>query len=704
MVLKREDNGVAVLTMDAPDSPVNTITREFAEELAETSTLLRANPPRALVIASAKKGNWHAGADINAFQENLKDMSLAADALKQLQELFDNIRTLPFPVVAAINGTALGGGLELALTCHGRVTTTDRKVKLGLPEVQLGVLPAAGGTQYLPRLVGIQNALDLILTGRQITARKAKKIGLVDEVVAPPVLVSAATKLALSLAETLGETDGNAFSKIGNDVLDFFRNADAKEIALEDNPLGRKVLFDQARKKLLEKTRGNYPAPELALNAIQIGATKGIEAGLEAEARFFIELVSGDVAQELIRIFFTTTKMKKDTGVDDASVKPREVRKVGMLGAGLMGSGIANVTASRARIPVRLKDRDYKGLGRGMAMIRKGLDSGVRRKKITKRKRDEILALVRPTIDFTGFSNTDVVIEAIFEDIEVKKEALAEIEKLTDANTIFASNTSTIPITDIAKSSKRPENVVGMHYFSPVEKMPLLEIIETEKTAPWVTATCVELGKKQGKTVIVVGDGPGFYTSRILGPYMSEAAHILAEGVSVEDIDSALLDFGFPVGPIKLLDEVGIDVAHKASKRIKGNDSEATEGGGLEKLIADGRLGRKSKKGFYLYEGKKKGVDQTVYEVLGVRPNSAMTAEEIAERCVLQMVNESFKCKAEGILRSEEDGDIGAIFGLGFPPFRGGPFRYADSVGRERLKAKMERYSQSLGDRFTPAF
>ena len=484
-------------------------------------------------------------------------------------------------------------------------------------------------------------------------------------------------------------------------MLEFFKNADAKELALEDNPLGRKVLFDQARKKLIEKTRGNYPAPEMALNAVQIGATKGVEAGLDAERRFFAELVGGPIAQELIAIFFATTKMKKETGVDDPSVKPRPVSKVAMLGAGLMGAGIANVTASRAGIPVRLKDRDYEGLGRGLAGIKKELDGGVLRKKITKRKRDETLAMVRPTTDYSGFQNVDVVIEAIFEDIDVKAKVLAEVEAVVGEETIFASNTSTIPITDIAKASKRPANVIGMHYFSPVEKMPLLEIIETDKTAPWVTATCVELGKKQGKTVIVVGDGPGFYTSRILGPYMTEAAHILSEGIPVDAIDEALLDFGFPVGPIKLLDEVGIDVAHKASQRVQGSQSKSADGGGLQPLIADGRLGRKSKKGFYLYDQKKKGVDTSVYDVLGIKPNQTMDPKEIAERCVLQMVNEAFACKAENIIRSERDGDIGAIFGLGFPPFRGGPFRYATAVGRDKLREKMKAYQSRFGDRFT---
>jgi 3-hydroxyacyl-CoA dehydrogenase/enoyl-CoA hydratase/3-hydroxybutyryl-CoA epimerase len=362
-----------------------------------------------------------------------------------------------------------------------------------------------------------------------------------------------------------------------------------------------------------------------------------------------------------------------------------------------MGAGVAYVTAAIAKRPVRIKDRDAASVGKGMSYIRGIADERVQRRRMTARKRDELMAMVSPTTEYTGLQTAQVVIEAVFEDIELKQRVLKDVEAHGRDDVIFASNTSTIPITKISEASDHPETVIGMHYFSPVHKMPLLEVIVTDKTAPWVTATCVELGKKQGKTVIVVKDGVGFYTSRILGPYMMEAFNLLADGVAIEAIDDALLSWGFPVGPVKLLDEVGIDVAHKVSKVVGRPDER------LEKLIADERYGRKNKRGFYVYDDKKKGVDRSVYAVLGVDPKTEMSADDIAMRCVLLMVNEAAKCFGEGILRSARDGDIGAIFGLGFPPFRGGPFRYVDGIGAAKVVERMKELAASHGDRYNPA-
>jgi 3-hydroxyacyl-CoA dehydrogenase/enoyl-CoA hydratase/3-hydroxybutyryl-CoA epimerase len=524
-------------------------------------------------------------------------------------------------------------------------------------------------------------------------------------VVPAPLLRSAAEELALSLAEQAEQHKAEGtLERIGSAFRHLFRPGELQELFVEDNPIGRRVLFDQAKKRLLKRTRGNYPAPERALEAVRIGASEGIAAGLEAEARFFGELATGPVAKELIRIFFLTTAMKKENGVDDPAVKPRSVHKVGVLGAGLMGSGIAYVSATRAGLPVRLKDKDSQSVGRGLAAVRTILDERVKKRRATARERDEQMALISPTTDYSGFRNAEVVIEAVFEDVELKHQMVRDVEKNAGAEVVFASNTSTIPITRIAEASRHPDTVIGMHYFSPVDKMPLLEVIATAKTAPWVTATCVDLGKKQGKTVIVVRDGVGFYTSRILGPYMNEAFRILAEGVPIEAIDEALLDFGFPVGPVKLLDEVGIDVAHKASQVVREAHGADAMPPGLDKLIADGRYGRKSKKGFYRYDGKKKGVDESVYQLLGIQPEKQMASEEIAERCVLQMVNEAYKCLRERVLRSERDGDIGAIFGLGFPPFRGGPFRYVENRGKDAVRTKLRLMVKELGGRFSPAF
>lgn len=701
--MEKRSDGVLVLRMDVPGEPVNTLKASFAREFEDAFAAIAADRDvRAVVFASGKPNGFIAGADI-AMLQNVRSEKEAAELSRTGQRALERIALSRVPVVAAIHGAALGGGLEVAMACHARVASDDPKTKLGLPEVMLGLLPGAGGTQRLPRLVPIEAALDMLLTGKQIDARKAKKLGLVDEVVPAAILIEVACMRALELARS---DAANARKKRarGFEAL--------QQAALTRTPVGRRFLFDQAHERLIAKTRGNYPAPERILEVVERGLAEGFEAGLEAEARAFGELVVSPQAAQLMNIFFAQNALKKDSGVADSSVKPREVRRVGMLGAGLMGSGIAYVTATIAGIPVRLKDKDEAGVARGLSHVRGLVEGRVARKRLTEREAAEQLARVTGTTDYGGIAACDVVIEAVFEDLALKHRVLADVEAACGPEVIFASNTSSIPIAKIAEGSKHPETVIGMHYFSPVDKMPLLEVIVTEKTAPWVTATCVELGKKQGKTVIVVNDGTGFYTSRILGPLMNEAAFILAEGVRIEEIDQALVDWGFPVGPITLLDEVGIDVAAKVGPIMLAEFGDRmTAPVGFERLIADGRHGRKNGRGFYLYdrEGKKSGrkgakkVDSSVYAVLGVEPKKQLPSDEIAQRCALQMVNEAAHCYGEGILRSARDGDIGAIFGLGFPPFRGGPFRYVDTIGAREIVRRLERFRDRLGVRFTPA-
>jgi 3-hydroxyacyl-CoA dehydrogenase/enoyl-CoA hydratase/3-hydroxybutyryl-CoA epimerase len=370
-----------------------------------------------------------------------------------------------------------------------------------------------------------------------------------------------------------------------------------------------------------------------------------------------------------------------------------------------MGGGIAYVTSALQGVPVRVKDKDDAGVGRALKQVQGILEERAKKRSLTPREAHAKMALVTAGTDYSGFKSADLIIEAVFEDLALKHRIIAEVEAITGDSCIFASNTSSIPITELAKGSRRPEQVIGMHYFSPVHKMPLLEIITHKGTADWVTATCVEVGKRQGKTVIVVNDGPGFYTSRILAPYMNEAAHLLAEGADIAELDRALVEFGFPVGPITLLDEVGIDVAHKVGPIMEtafGKRMAAPKA--LEKVVSSGRLGRKNQKGFYLYGDKKKEVDASVYDLLPHgRDRKHLDAREMAERCVLQMVNEAVRCLDEGVLRSARDGDVGAIFGLGFPPFLGGPFRYADSLGAAELLRRLEHYQDKCGERFTPA-
>src|SRR6267142_139114 len=675
-------DGVATVLYDVPGEQMNTLRDSFEREFDEAFGKLAEDASvKAIVLASGKPDSFVVGADVEMLAR-LKAAAEATALARGGQQAMQRLEDLGKrkPVVAAIHGPALGGGLELALAATYRIASDDRKTQLGQPEVQLGLIPGAGGTQRLPALIGIAQALDLILSGKSVRAQKARKLGLLDEVVPKAILLEVARRRARELAAGELKIERN---KVELTLPKLLRTEVLQQLALEDNPVGRRILFQQARKALLAKTHGHYPAPERALEAIRIGVEKGPEEGYRAEAAFFGELVVGDVSRRLVEIFFATQALKKDTGVDDASVKARKVEKVGMLGAGLMGAGIAYVTAD-AGIPVRLKDKDDAALGRGLKQIASILDERVKRKRLSWREREDKLALITGTTDYSGFRRAGVVIEAVFEDLKTKQAMVREVEKEAP-DAIFATNTSSIPIGLIAEGAARPDRVVGMHFFSPVQKMPLLEVVRGRSTGAEAVATAVALGKKIGKTVIVVNDGPGFYTSRILAPYINEAAFIFNDGAAVEEIDRALVEFGFPVGPMQLLDEVGIDVGAKVAHIMhEAFGARLAPPPGFEKLSESGRLGRKSRKGFYLYTEEKgpKLVDKTVYEMTpqGQKRSSPPLAE-IAERCVLQMVNEAALCLGEGILRTARDGDIGAVFGLGWPPFRGGPFRYADTLG-----------------------
>jgi 3-hydroxyacyl-CoA dehydrogenase/enoyl-CoA hydratase/3-hydroxybutyryl-CoA epimerase len=621
---------------------------------------------------------------------------------RDAQAGFDRLERFPKPVVAAIHGACLGGGLEWAMACHYRVAANDKRTQLGLPEVQLGVIPGAGGTQRMPRLVGIATALDLILAGKTVKPRKALSIGLVDEAVPPPLLLEVAVARARALA------DGERLRPEPEGVVDRLRKdpqGELQKLALEENFLGREVLFRQARKQLLAKTKGHYPAPLAALEAIQAGIEKGMETGLATEARLFGDLAVSPVARELMGIFFATNALKKDNGTSDPSVKGRKVESVGILGGGLMGSGIAYVTVN-AGVPVRIRERDDASVARAFAAVAGIFDGRVKKRSMDRLEKLSRMRLLTAGTGWEGMERVDVLVEAVFEDLKLKQEMLRTFESLNPGG-IFATNTSSIPIGEIAAASGHPETVLGMHYFSPVNKMPLLEVIVTPRTADEATATAVALGKKQGKTVIVVGDGPGFFTSRVLAQYMNEAAMLLLEGASVEDIDGALVGFGFPVGPMTLLDEVGIDVGAKVAKVMHGAFGERMPVPEIMgKVIESGRLGRKNGKGFYTYGDpkKKKVVDVTVYDGLpGGRRRKRVDRDEIVERCVLQMVNEAVLTLSEGVLRSARDGDVGAIFGLGFPPFLGGPFRWIDAEGSARVLERMRRLEGRFGLRFRPA-
>lgn len=700
--LEHRDDGAAILWMNDPRESVNTLKRALIDEFEEILETIESDREiKVLVFASGKPDSFVAGADLNMLLDigEAREAILLSEASQRIQR---RIAALKPATIAAIHGSCLGGGLEVAMAFDGRIVTDHDTTRLGLPEVQLGLLPGGGGTQRLPSLIGVERALDLILTGRQVNAKYAKRVGLADDCVHKDILIDAAVEWGRKIARKPRRQP--VWKRIGPCLsIAFLRNW-----ALSGNPIGRNFAFDQARKRTLEKTRGNYPAPEKILEVMKTGLESGERKGEAAEAAAFGELVVTPEARQLIGLFFANNKLKKDTGVGDADVKPETVTKVGVLGAGLMGAGIAYVSLAKAGVAVRLKDINDDNVSRGLKHVRGYLDKRVARRSITPLERARILAGLTGTVEYSGFGNCQVVVEAVFEDMKLKQKMVEEVEARTGDRTIFASNTSALPVSEIANASRHPETIVGMHYFSPVEKMPLLEVVVAEKTASWVTATCVELGKKQGKTVIVVRDGPGFYTSRILGPYISEAAYLLGEGAPIDRIDKALLDFGYPVGPMALLDEVGIDVGQKVARTLsKAFGERMTPAPGMDKLIDDKRLGKKNRRGLYLYKEYKKRngkkVDDSVYSLLGVAPNRHFALKDITERCVLQMVNEAVYCLEEGIIESPRDGDIGAVFGLGFPPFRGGPFRYVDSMGAGEIVERLRYLAGEFGGRFEPA-
>ncbi|TAP41328.1 fatty acid oxidation complex subunit alpha FadJ [Alteromonas sp. KUL49] len=685
--LTKQDNSVAILSMDVPGESMNTLKAEFGDEISSMLDDIEGDSSiKGVVLTSGKPSSFVAGADISMLAA-CKTAEDATTIAAGGQAIFDRIENMKATFVAAIHGPALGGGLELALACHYRVCTDSSSTQLGLPEVQLGLLPGSGGTQRLPRLIGIQQAMKMMLTGAPARAKQAKKYGIVDDVVPLSVLVKVAEKFALKAKPKRQAPQKGLVNKV-----------------LETTGPGRNLLFKKAREATFAKTKGNYPSPGMIIDVIETGMSKGVKAGLKAEAEAFGKLVMTPESFQLRQIFFATTEMKKETGVE--GVEPVKANKVGVLGGGLMGGGIAFVTATKAKVPVRIKDVRPEGISNAIKYSYDILNKKVKKRFMRTSEMQKQLALLTGTLDYRGFQDADIVVEAVFEDLGLKQRMVADVEENCQSSTIFASNTSSIPITQIAEKAARPENVIGLHYFSPVDKMPLAEVIAHEKTSDEVISSTVEFAKKQGKTPVVVKDGAGFYVNRILAPYMNEAANLILAGEPIDHIDKALVKFGFPVGPVKLLDEVGIDVGTKIIPfLVEAFGERFTAPSAFDKVLADDRKGKKNGKGFYSYEGKKPGkeVDESIYTLLGLAPSSSLSEKDVAERCVYMMLNEAARCLDEGVIRSARDGDIGAIFGIGFPPFLGGPFRYMDTVGIDTVVSKLKQYESEVGDKYAPA-
>jgi len=672
------DGDLAILWFDLPGEKVNKLSSAVLHELSGVLDQIGGSDAKKVLIASSKKGMFIAGADVMEFT-TVSTAEEAQTFIRLGQDVFTKLSRLKQTTVAAIDGPCLGGGCELALSCDWRVMSDSPKSSIGLPEVKLGIFPAWGGTSKMPRLIGLPAALDIILNGKALDGPRAKRAGLVDESVEPGILMQVARKFA-----DKGKRRGGTRTK-------FY---------IEGNPLARSIIFGKARKAVLAQTKGHYPAPLKAIEVMEYAMSAGVQRGMQRELEEASKLVNNDVAKNLVQLFFLMEESKKDP----YTAKPRPASFVGVLGAGIMGGGIAQIVADKTSAEVRMRDINWNAIAGGMKAASRVWLKKVERRRMKRGDMLRKLARICGTTDWSGFSRADVVIEAVVENVQIKRQVLSEFEAIAKPDAVFATNTSTIPITQIAAEAKRPENVVGMHFFNPVDRMPLVEIIRGEKSSEAALVTAAALARKLGKTVVYCNDGPGFVVNRILGPYMNESGFLLEEGNTIESLDKAMVDFGMPMGPMALLDEVGIDVAAKVAGILtEAFGARMEKSTVVEKLYADGRHGKKNGKGLYRYsDGKRQGPDPTVYRVLGIRAPHPAEPKAVVERMVLAMINEASLILDEKIVASAAELDLAMIMGTGFPPFRGGLLRYADALGVPYIVSRLDELSSSVGPRYRP--
>jgi 3-hydroxyacyl-CoA dehydrogenase / enoyl-CoA hydratase / 3-hydroxybutyryl-CoA epimerase len=691
LTLEVDGDGVACLTFDDPASRHNILTSAVLslldERLTELEEAARAGRIRALVIRSGKATGFIAGADVREIAA-VSDPAEGTEGARRGQRVFVRLSALAVPSVAAVNGLCLGGGTELILACDRRLAAGRDETRIGLPEVRLGIIPGFGGTTRLPRLVGVRAATELITTGRPISARRAGRIGLVDEVVPLELLEHRAFELARSLAGQPRRPSPHASSA---------------RLRLENSAAGRRAVLWAAHRQVMQETHGQYPAPLVALETIERTLSLPFPRALEVEAQAVGKLVVTPVCKNLIHVFFLTESAKK-TGPD---AQPLPVERVGVVGAGVMGGGIAQLLAYRG-VRARIKDIGVEPLSAALAHARRLFDGLLKRHRITRRDLAQAMERIEPTLDYAGFRTADLVIEAIVERLDVKKQVLREVEDRVGAECVLASNTSSLSITRMQDALQRPERLCGMHFFNPVHRMPLIEVVRGERTSDEALATVFALARRLDKTPIIVADGPGFLVNRLLAPYLNEAAWLLADGASIQQVDRALRDFGMPMGPFRLLDEVGLDIArHAGDTMYQAFGERMVPAPPLLAAEQSGRLGRKSGRGFYLYEdGQEKGVDPGIYAEL--RPTLGVDArptptQAILDRTLLVMVNEAERVLEQGIVSEPGQVDLGMITGAGFPPFRGGLLRYADSLGSAAVLERLEILQREHGARFEPA-
>ncbi len=680
------ENEFAIIEFDQQDAKVNVLSTQSMTELAEIISQLRLRRDlKGLCILSNKPDIFIAGADIKEI-EKIASVSEAQAKARAGQVVLNALEGLPIPTIALINGACLGGGLELALACDYRLASFSDKVKLGLPEVKLGIIPGFGGTKRLPRLVGLRKGLELILSGDSVSGAEALKIGLVDGLVSQNRLIYEGIEFLKKNAKKKKEYKPRLKGRIN--------------ILLDKTPLGRSVLKHQTKKFVLKTTKGHYPAPLKALEVVCKNYTSSLEGALVVEAAAFGELAIGGISKNLISVFYLIEKYKKAKWVE---APPRQIRKCGILGAGAMGGGIAQLFSYYGH-PVRMKDINYLALGRGLRQAREVYDYAVKKRKIKPNKAVLGMGLISPTTTYSGFSNADLIVEAVIEDMQVKKAVWNEVSSIARPDAILASNTSCLSIAHMGETVKNKGRLAGMHFFNPAHRMPLIEIIRAPDTADETIATLVEFSKKIGKIPIVVKDSCGFLVNRLLLPYLNEAGFILEEGINFERIDQICLRFGMPMGPFTLMDEIGLDVGYKVALILEENFGDRMKTSSILKKVYDKKwLGKKSGRGFYLHKGKDKRPNNEIYDFTPRASRAVLTDEDILKRMLYRMINEAAMCLEEKVCLEPSDVDVGMIMGTGFPPFTGGLLRYADSIGCDKIAADLERFKTQIGPgRFSP--
>jgi 3-hydroxyacyl-CoA dehydrogenase/enoyl-CoA hydratase/3-hydroxybutyryl-CoA epimerase len=680
----RSNDGIMHVTIDKPEASVNAFS---ASVLAELDTLLTeiessAGQIKGVLFKSGKPGNFIAGADIKEMSSiTTKDQARAT--AKKGQDLFARLERLPMPTVAAISGSCLGGGLEFAMACKFRVADDDRKTVLGLPEVRLGLVPGWGGTVRLPRLVGTMNGVQMILAGAMINGTKAKSRGLVHDVVPSEALEAAAL----------------TFLKKGAPPK---KNPGMKHRVMETK-LVRSYILKQAEKQMLAMTHGHYPGPKRVIEVLRAGLIDSPEAGFAAEAEAIADLSKDPVTVECIRLFFLNDESKKWAEEVAPTYKSKKLTHVGLLGAGTMGASLAKIMADK-NITVRLKDVSADALAKGLKVARNLCDKDAKKKKVSKREADRCFGRISPTTDYTGLKNAELVIEAVIEDLDIKKKVFRDLQNACGPDTILATNTSSLRLSDMVHAIDRPERFVGIHFFNPPHKMQLVEIVTLDTTGQDAIATAVALVTKLGKTPVVVKDCPGFLVNRLLTPYMNEAGYLLAEVDDPMDVERAAIEFGFPMGPMELMDLVGAGVAAKVSQVLYDAYGERMQPAPAWKRLTDLQksLGPAATTKVILGKGSKKQINPQVAKVLadvrreyraqaGPSASDRLSHTEIAERLVFPVINEAARALEEGIVRYPEEVDMSMVFGTGFAPFRGGPLRYADSIGVSYVVETLER-------------